>query len=227
MLLPRPKPVAWTNKLHSPSAHWVERRRLMTDPLKTLAPIPFVPIFSQAAKWNVFTLPNIRMRSFRLNMLLSSTWEVMVQCGTVSSVHAGSFNRPDWPAVAISPLFRDRDTPDNAVIQQVCTQIYENGGVVAAVCHGPCGIVNVKLSNGKYLIDGKEVTGFSNAEEEAVGLTQVMPFLLEDKMKQRGARYHAAANWASNVVVCDRVVTGQNPASATPVGEAIVKLLSL
>lgn len=140
--------------------------------------------------------------------------------------HPSEVNPADYAAILYvgghGPMW---DTPDNADIQKICASIYEAGGVVSAVCHGPCGIVNVKLSNGKYLIDGKEVTGFTNAEEEAVGLTSVMPFLLETKMKERGARFHGAANWAANVVVCERVVTGQNPASATPLGQAVAQLL--
>jgi putative intracellular protease/amidase len=118
------------------------------------------------------------------------------------------------------------DTPDNAEIQKIAVTIYEEqNGVVGAVCHGPCGIVNTKLSDGKYLVEGKKVTGFSNAEEEAVQLTEVMPFLLESKLKERGAIYSAAPNWAPHVVVDNRLATGQNPASATPLAEAMVKML--
>lgn len=144
----------------------------------------------------------------------------------LDTLHPDQINPADYAAILYvgghGPMW---DTPDNQALQRIAAQIYESDGIVAAVCHGPCGIVNVKLSNGKYLIEGKEVTGFSNAEEEAVGLTKVMPFLLETRMKERGARYHAAANWQANVVVSERLVTGQNPASATPLGEAIAKLL--
>jgi putative intracellular protease/amidase len=122
------------------------------------------------------------------------------------------------------PMF---DMSDNTEIQQLTAKIYEanNTNIVAAVCHGPIGLVNVKLSSGEYLVKDKEVTGFSNSEEEAVKLVEQMPCLLEDKMKERGAKYSAAANWAANVKADGRVVTGQNPASATPIGEEIVKLL--
>eukprot|EP01135_Chromosphaera_perkinsii_P003964 Nk52_evm7s265 gene=Nk52_evmTU7s265 len=120
------------------------------------------------------------------------------------------------------PMF---DLPENEAIQKLCAAIYEKGGVVAAVCHGPCGLVNVKLSNGKYLIDGKKVTGFTNSEEEAVKLCEAMPFLLEDRMTEHGGSFSKAADWAENVVVDGRLVTGQNPASSHALAEQLQKLL--
>jgi putative intracellular protease/amidase len=85
------------------------------------------------------------------------------------------------------------------------------------------GLINVKLESGEYLIKGKKVTGFSNAEEDAVGLTSAMPFLLEDKLKERGGVYSKAPElWKSHVVRQERVITGQNPASATKVAQTIV-----
>lgn len=110
-------------------------------------------------------------------------------------------------------------------INSLSQKIYEAGGVVAAVCHGPAALVNIKLGNGDYLIAGKSLTGFSNAEEEAAKLTQVMPFLLEDELKKRGAKFTAKPLWQSNVVTDGRLVTGQNPASAAGVAEAVAKLL--
>lgn len=88
------------------------------------------------------------------------------------------------------------------------------------------GIVNTKLSNGDYLIKGKKVTCFTNAEEEAVKLVEAMPFLLETKLKENGAQFENAPNmFEPCVCASDRVVTGQNPASATPMAEKIVELL--
>eukprot|EP01104_Vermistella_antarctica_P001323 TRINITY_DN11378_c0_g1_i1.p1 TRINITY_DN11378_c0_g1~~TRINITY_DN11378_c0_g1_i1.p1 ORF type:complete len:249 (+),score=69.13 TRINITY_DN11378_c0_g1_i1:38-748(+) len=118
------------------------------------------------------------------------------------------------------------DTPDCVALQALSTAVYEKNGVVSAVCHGPCGLVNIKLTNGDHLVKGKEVTCFTNAEEEAVGLTSAMPFLVETVLRERGATFKAADNWQANVVVSDRLVTGQNPASATGVGEAVAKLLA-
>ncbi|KAK0620185.1 class I glutamine amidotransferase-like protein [Immersiella caudata] len=108
--------------------------------------------------------------------------------------------------------------------QKVIAEFAEKGKVVAAVCHGPGAFVNVKLSGGKHLLEGKEVTGFSNAEEEIMGLTKAMPFLLEDKIKQEGGKFVKADEpWGEKVVVDGKLITGQNPASAKGVGEAVVR----
>ena len=117
------------------------------------------------------------------------------------------------------------DFADSKEIQRITSQIYENKGVVAAVCHGPAALVNVKLSNGKFLIEGKHVTGFSNSEEDAAQLTQVMPFLLQTSLEKHKALYEKAPLWQKKVVVDGNLVTGQNPASATGVGEAVAKIL--
>jgi len=118
------------------------------------------------------------------------------------------------------------DLPDNARLAELTAAIYEAGGIAAAVCHGPAGLVNVKLSNGTYLVDGKELAAFTDEEEKAAGLTNVVPFLLASTLTSRGAHHKPAANWAANVVVSDRLITGQNPASARGVGEAIVRALA-
>lgn len=117
------------------------------------------------------------------------------------------------------------DFADSKEINRITAQIFENQGVVAAVCHGPAALVNVKLSNGKFLVDGKHVTGFSNAEEEAAKLTAIMPFLLQTTLEERNAKYESAPLWQKKVVVDGRLVTGQNPASAAGVGEAIAKIV--
>lgn len=117
------------------------------------------------------------------------------------------------------------DLPDNKEIAAIATTIYENNGIVSAVCHGPAGLVNIKLNNGKYLIDGKKVNGFTNEEEIAVGLEKVVPFMLEDQLKARGAKFEKTANWQSYVVTDQRLVTGQNPASAEAVGKAVLSEL--
>ncbi len=117
------------------------------------------------------------------------------------------------------------DFPDQTKLVKLATDIYEGGGVVAAVCHGPSALVNVKLNDGSYLVDDHDLTGFTNEEEEAVGLTKVVPFLLEDRLRERGGRFHGVAKFGANTVVSGRLVTGQNPASAAGVGTAIADLL--
>jgi putative intracellular protease/amidase len=117
------------------------------------------------------------------------------------------------------------DFPENLDLAKIAAHIYEQGGIVGAVCHGPAGLVNVRLANGDYLVAGKTVAGFTNEEEEAVGLTDVVPFLLESKLTERGATVDKAHNFQAQVAVSDRLVTGQNPASATGVAEQMVTLL--
>lgn len=117
------------------------------------------------------------------------------------------------------------DFPNNEELAQITAAIYERGGIVGAVCHGPAGLVNVQLSDGTYLVAGKTLAAFTNEEEEAVELTDQMPFLLETKLTERGAQHTEAPNFQPHVVVSDRLVTGQNPASATGVAEQMTKLL--
>lgn len=117
------------------------------------------------------------------------------------------------------------DLPGDETIAAIAARIYEHKGVVGAVCHGPAGLVNIKLSNGSYLIAGKKINGFSNEEEGIVKLTTVVPFLLEDKLKERGGIYEKSAPWQQHVTVDQRLITGQNPQSAKAVGEAIAKAL--
>jgi len=85
--------------------------------------------------------------------------------------------------------------------------------------------VNVRGRDGEYLVKDKRVTGFTNAEEEAVGLTAVVPFLLEDRLKQRGGLYTNAPNWTPYVQVDGKLVTGQNPESSGPAANELLKLL--
>ena len=117
------------------------------------------------------------------------------------------------------------DFPEAQAFSDAARVIYEAGGVVAAVCHGPAGLINVRLSDGRYLLAGKTVSAFTNEEERAVKLDTVVPFLLESRLVERGARFEAAPNWQEKVVVSERLVTGQNPASAAGVAKAVVSLL--
>ena len=110
-------------------------------------------------------------------------------------------------------------------LAELAARIHEQGGVVAAVCHGPAGLVNIRLSNGDYLIKGKQLAAFTDEEEKAVGLYETVPFLLADAVRARGGEHVPAANFQRQVVVSGRLVTGQNPASARGVAEAMLALL--
>lgn len=118
------------------------------------------------------------------------------------------------------------DFPDDARLAMIAATIYENGGVVAAVCHGPAGLVNIMLGDGTYLVAGKTVSAFTNEEEAAVGLSEVVPFLLETTLRERGAQITKAPNFAAHTAVDGRLVTGQNPASAAPVAEQVLHVLA-
>jgi putative intracellular protease/amidase len=114
------------------------------------------------------------------------------------------------------------DFPDSAAFASAAAAIYERGGTVSAVCHGPAALLNIKLSSGQYLVAGKKVSAFTNEEERAAGLDKVVPFLLADKLTERGATHESAPLWQKKVVTSERLVTGQNPASAAGVAEAVV-----
>jgi len=117
------------------------------------------------------------------------------------------------------------DFPTDPGLARLGAGVYERGGVVAAVCHGPSALVNLRLSDGSYLVAGKRVAAFTNDEEAAVGYTGVVPFLLADRLTERGATHVPAPNWTAQVVVDGRLVTGQNPASARGTAEQVVALL--
>ena len=118
------------------------------------------------------------------------------------------------------------DFREDKALARLATDAARAGAVISAVCHGPAALVDLEL-DGKKLVADQPVTGFSNAEEEAVKLTGVVPFLLEDALVASGGRYTKGAEvFGAHVVVGRRLVTGQNPASTKGVAEAVVKLLS-
>ncbi|MEM8737400.1 MAG: type 1 glutamine amidotransferase domain-containing protein [Planctomycetota bacterium] len=117
------------------------------------------------------------------------------------------------------------DLPDHLPLQDLLSKVYGQGGVVAAVCHGPAALVNVRLEDGRYLVAGRRVAAFTDDEEAAVELVDVVPFLLESTLRERGAVMVPGPDFQANVVVSDRLVTGQNPASAQGAADAVLELL--
>lgn len=103
---------------------------------------------------------------------------------------------------------------------------YQHNKPVAFVCHSPAALVNVKAANGDPLVKGKQVTGFSNTEEEAVQLTDVVPFLLEDELKKQGATYSKGADWSSYVKKDGLLITGQNPGSSEEAAKLLLNTLN-
>jgi putative intracellular protease/amidase len=119
------------------------------------------------------------------------------------------------------------DFPENRSLATIAASVYEQGGVVAAVCHGPSGLLGIKLSNGRDLIAGKKVTGFSNEEESLLMLKSDVPFLLEDELdKKSGGHFvQTAMPFTSHAVESERVVTGQNPASTGETAQVVIETL--
>jgi putative intracellular protease/amidase len=103
--------------------------------------------------------------------------------------------------------------------------MYAAGKPVAAVCHAPAVLKNVKNADGSPLVKGKSVTGFSNTEESAVQLTEVVPFLLEDELKAKGANYSRSDDWHPYAITDGNLITGQNPASSEMAARAVLELI--
>lgn len=118
------------------------------------------------------------------------------------------------------------DFPNNADIQRITREIYERGGVVSAVCHGYCGLLNTRLSDGALLVSGRCITGFSWREEVLAGVAREMPYNAQAEMQKRGARYEKAfLPFVPYAVTDGRLVTGQNPQSARATAKRVVALL--
>lgn len=139
----------------------------------------------------------------------------------LAEVSADDFDAVFYPG-GHGPMW---DMPDNAASIALIEAFVKADKPVGAVCHAPVALVNVRGNDGGYLVKGKRVTGFTNEEEEAVGLMAVVPFLLEERLKERGGIYSKAANWVPHVQVDGKLVTGQNPASSGPGAEELLKLL--
>jgi putative intracellular protease/amidase len=120
------------------------------------------------------------------------------------------------------PMWDLVDNPDSIALIE---SFYSSGKPVAAVCHASAVLHRVTYQ-GSPLVNGKRVTGFTNSEEEAIQLTNVVPFLVEDELKRMGGLYEKAADWKSFVIVDGGLITGQNPASSTAAARALLKLLA-
>ena len=138
----------------------------------------------------------------------------------LSSVSAEGFDAIFYPG-GHGPLW---DLADDGDSKRLIENFAANDRPIGAVCHAPAVFKHPGRADGKPLVSGKTVTGFTNTEEEGVGLTQVVPFLVEDMLKANGGNYRKGIDWASFVVTDGKLVTGQNPASSE---EAARKLLAL
>lgn len=118
------------------------------------------------------------------------------------------------------------DLPQSAELAALLGRAWAEGKVVAAVCHGPAGLVNVTDETGAPLVSGRRVTGFSDSEERAAGLDEVMPFLLETRLRELGGHYESVADFQPFAIADGRLVTGQNPASSALIAKLILETLN-
>jgi len=139
---------------------------------------------------------------------------------TLSTIDAKGFDAIFYPG-GHGPLW---DLSEDGDSIRLIEEFAQSDRPVGAVCHAPAVFKHPKSADGNALVSGKTVTGFTNTEEQAVGLTKVVPFLVEDMLKANGGNYEKGADWGSFVVVDGKLVTGQNPASSE---EAARKLLAL
>lgn len=118
------------------------------------------------------------------------------------------------------------DLPHNQKLQALIRELYEADKVVAAVCHGPAGLVDVTLSDGTQLVSGKIMAAFTDEEERETTLDRFMPFLLETRLRELGANVVTAPKWADNVQVTGNLITGQNPQSTASAAKKVIEHLS-
>ena len=147
--------------------------------------------------------------------------EIVNNTVKLQDVKAEDFDAVFYPG-GHGPLW---DLAENKTSIALIESFNKQNKPMAFVCHAPAALKNVKNENGEPLVKGKKVTGFTNTEEEAVQLTNVVPFLLEDMLKENGGIYSKAANWNVNVVEDGNLITGQNPASSNKVAEKLYELL--
>ncbi|WP_413044306.1 type 1 glutamine amidotransferase domain-containing protein [Pseudomonas sp. YJ42] len=141
---------------------------------------------------------------------------------TLDEVSSEDFDAVFYPG-GHGPLW---DLSGNPTSISLIESFIKAGKPVAAVCHAPAALIEVRGEDGEYLVKGKQVTGFTNTEEAGVQLTDVVPFLLEEKLKEIGGDYSKGPDWSSYVRVDGLLVTGQNPASSEEAARALLKLMN-
>lgn len=147
-------------------------------------------------------------------------WDKMQHNRKLADIDASIYDAIFVPG-GLAPMV---DMPENELLKKVIAETYERKAVVGAVCHGPVSLLNVKLSDGTFLLKDKNVTSFTNEEENNYAVDDV-PFLLETALTLQGAKFHAAAPWSDNSIADGNLVTGQNPASARGTALKVIALL--
>jgi putative intracellular protease/amidase len=146
---------------------------------------------------------------------------VLANTFKLSDIAAGDYDAIFYPG-GHGPLW---DLSNNSHSISLIETMFTAGKPVAAVCHAPAVLLNTKIADGSPLVKGKSVTGFSNTEEDAVQLSQIVPFLLEDSLKENGATYSKGEDWQPYAVKDGLLITGQNPASSAATANALLGLL--
>lgn len=153
--------------------------------------------------------------------------DVSLKSKLAVSIKLDDINVDDFDAVFYpgghGPLW---DLANNTTSIALIEKFYKNDKPIAFVCHAPAALLHVKGEDGKSIVNERKVTGFSNSEETAVKLTDVVPFLLEDELKKLGATYSKGENWSPYILKDGLLITGQNPASSKPVANLLLEILS-
>jgi putative intracellular protease/amidase len=147
---------------------------------------------------------------------------LMVNTSKLADVDAADYDAVFYPG-GHGPLW---DLTDNEVSITLIERFLATNKPIGAVCHATAAFLNVKDTSGEYVVKGKAVTGFTNSEEEAVQLTQIVPFLLEDELIKRGGDYQKVADWNAFAIQDGLVITGQNPQSSELAAEKLIAALS-
>ncbi|PWC13931.1 type 1 glutamine amidotransferase domain-containing protein [Brenneria corticis] len=146
----------------------------------------------------------------------------LANTGKLADVREADFDAVFYPG-GHGPLWDLAEDADSIALIEAFDRA---GKPLGLVCHAPGALRRVRAADGQPLVKGRKVTGFSNSEEEAVQLSNVVPFLIEDEFKRQGGRYEKGADWQPHVVIDGHLITGQNPASSEAVAEALLKQLS-
>lgn len=155
-----------------------------------------------------------------LAFLTGKGWTAMQKAVKLSDVDVSGYDAVFVPG-GLAPMV---DMAENPLLKKVIAETYERKAVVGAVCHGPVSLLNVKLSDGSFLVNGKNIASFTTAEEDNYARPDV-PFDLQTALTNQGAKFHAAAPWSANSIADGHLVTGQNPASAKGVAEKMIAIL--
>ena len=150
-----------------------------------------------------------------------ATQQALASTVKLDEVHAEDFDAVFYPG-GHGPLW---DLAESEKNRQLIEAFTAADRPIAAVCHAPAVFRHTLAADGRPLVSGRKVTGFTNTEEAAVGLTDTVPFLVEDMLKANGGQYEKGADWGSHVVTDGKLVTGQNPASSEEAARALLKLL--